>query len=218
MEKKAEHRTSATPEADYDKLGRDALIALLRSALQQRDEVISKYEAMAYQVDESTREIDDAVLAARREAAQAEKNERHAEEEEAIVAKLERLLDAERGKNAALAADFARYREQMAKTPVEDPWGHLWRALSQIGADGVAWMRAKIPPDSKMLPWFDRVVEGVETAGRTACQWGVAAYDWAKPRAIELYQWGKPRAIEGYRWARGEIERRMGKGPGTSGP
>jgi hypothetical protein len=210
MEKRAENRTFQ-PDADYDKLGRDALIALLRSAIQQRDEVVSKYEAMAYQVNESTREIDDAQLEARRETQQAEKSERHAAEEEALVQKLESLLDAERRKNAALAEDFARFREKMARTPVEDPWGHLWRALSQIGDDGVVWMRAKIPPDSQMLPWFDRMVESAKKAGRLAGKWACAAYDWAKPRAIELYQWGKPRAIEAYKWARGEIERRMGK-------
>lgn len=217
MEKRAETRMSQ-PDADYDKLGRDALIALLRSAIQQRDEVISKYEAMAYQVNESTHEIDDAQLDARREARLAEKSERHAQEEEGLVRQLQSLLDEERRKNAALAEDFARFREKMAKTPVEDPWGHLGRDLGQIGDDGVAWMRAKIPPDSQMLPWFDRTVEGSKKAGRLACQWGARAYDWAKPRAIELYQWGKPRAIEGYKWARGEIEKRMGKGQGTSGP
>jgi hypothetical protein len=216
--KLSEDRTSATPDADYDKLGRDALIALLRSAVEQRDEVIAKYEAMAYQVDESTHEIDDAMLEARRKGEQAEKNERHAEEEAALVAKLERLLDEERRKNAALAGDFARFRERMAKTPVEDPWGHLWRAMSQIGDDGVVWARAKIPPDSQMLPWFDRTIDGAKKAGRVAGQGGCAAYDWAKPRAIELYEWARPRAIDGYKWARGEVERRWGKGQGQSGP
>ena len=67
------------------------------------------------------------MLDARRKSEQAEKSEHHAEDEEALVRKLERSLDEERGKTAALAADFSRYRERMAKTPVEDPWGHLWR-------------------------------------------------------------------------------------------
>ena len=209
--KLAENRTSEAPDADYDKLGRDALIALLRSAIEQRDEVVSKYEAMAYQVDESTREIDDAMLDARRKAERAEKSEHHAEEEEAQAGTLARLLDAERRKSAALAADLARLREQMRKTPVEDPWGQLGRALSQIGDDGVVWMRSKIPPDSQLLPWYDRMVEGAKTAGRMACKWGIAAYDWAEPRAIELYQWARPRAIEGWKRARSEVEKRMSK-------
>lgn len=211
QQKLSEDRTSEALDADYDKLGRDALVALLRSAIQQRDDVMSKYEAMAYQVDDSTREIDDAMLEARRKAQQAEANERHAEEEKAIVAKLERLLEQERGKNAALAADFARFRQRISMTPIEDPWGHLARDLGQIGDDGVVWMRAKIPPGSQMLPWYDRTVDGAKKAGRLAGQWGCAAYDWAKPRTIALYEWARPRAIDGYKWARGEIERRMGK-------
>jgi hypothetical protein len=206
----SEDRASKAPDADYEKLGRDALIALLRSAIQQRDEVVAKYEAMAYQVDESTREIDDAMLTARDKAEAAEKSARHAAEEDALVGKLERLLDEERGKNASLAADFARYRERMAKTPVEDPWGQLGRAISQIGEDGVVWMRAKIPPDSQMLPWFDKTVDGAKKLGRVACQWSYAAYDWAKPRVIELYRWARPRAIDLWRRGRSEVERRMG--------
>jgi hypothetical protein len=205
----SQDRASESPDTDYEKLGRDALIALLRSAMRQRDEVISKYEAMAYQVDESTREIDDAALAARDKSAEAEKSARRAAEEEALVRKLERDLDAERGKNAALAADFARYRERMARTPVEDPWGQLGRAVSQIGEDGVVWARAKFPPDSKYLPWFDKTVDGAKKAGRTACAFSLAAYDWAKPRAIELYQWARPRAVDLWKRGRSEVERRM---------
>jgi hypothetical protein len=209
QQKLPENRASEAADADYEKLGRDALIALLRSAMQQRDEVISKYEAMAYQVDESTREIDDAMLTARDKSAAAEKSARREEEEEALVQKLERLLDEERGKNAALAADFARFRERMARTPVEDPWGQLARALSQIGEDGVAWARAKFPPDSKYLPWFDKTVDGAKRAGRIACAFSLATYDWVKPRAIELYRWARPRAIDLWKRGRSEVERRM---------
>jgi hypothetical protein len=211
QQKLPENRASEAPDADYEKLGRDALIALLRSAIQQRDEVISKYEAMAYQVDESTREIDDAMLTARDKAVAAETSERHAEAEERYADRLARLLDEERRKSAALAADFARYREAVVKAPVADPWGQLGRAISQIGDDAVVWTRAKIPPDSKYLPWFDKTVEGAKKAGRVACQWACAAYDWAKPRAIELYRWARPRAVELWKKGRSEVERRMGK-------
>jgi hypothetical protein len=207
----APDRPPVAAVVDYEKLGRDALISLLRSAVEQRDEVISKYEAMAYQVDESTREIDDALLDARRKAEEAAKSGRHAEEEEALVDKLSRQLETERRKSADLAADFARFRESMKKAPVEDPWGQLWRAVSQIAADGVVWTRAKIPPDSKFLPWFDRMVEGAKEAGRLACKWGFVLYDRAKPHAIEAYEWAKPRAIELWSRARSEVERRLEK-------
>jgi hypothetical protein len=209
--KRADIRAPQAVDADYEKMGRDALIALLRSVMEQRDDVLSKYEAMAFQVDESTREIDDAALDARRNAKKAEYSEHHAEAEATHASELQRLLDEERRKSAAIAADFARLRAATTKPPVEDPWGQLGRAASQILSDGLAWTRAKIPPDSRLLPWFDKTVEGGEKAGRFAWKMSRDFYGWAEPRAIEAFERAKPRAIEGWKWARGEVERRMSK-------
>ena len=195
---------------DYEKLGRDALVSLLRSVIEQRDDVLSKYEAMAIQVDESTREIDDAQLEARRNAQRAEGGVRHAQEEEAHAATLQRQLDEERRAKAALAQEFARYRDSVTRPPVDEPWNQLWRAVSQIASDAVAWARAKIPPDSQFLPWFDKAVDFAKATGRLAREWSLALYDWARPHAIGFYEWGKPRAIELWKKAKTEIERRMG--------
>jgi len=166
---------------------------------------------MAFQVDESTREIDDAQLDARRAARKAAGSLRHAEEEAAQVAELQRRLDEERRARATLAQEFARYRDAVANAPVKDPWGQLWRSISQIAGDAVAWTRSKIPSDSRFLPWFDKAVDFAAATGRLAFEWSLAFYRWARPRAVDFYEWARPRAIELWKRVKNEIERRMGR-------
>lgn len=178
----------AAAGVEHEKLGRDELLALLRGVTEQRDQVLSQYEAMALQVDESTREIDDALLDAQHNAKKAEDSEHRAAQEAARADELSRQLGEERRKRAEIAAEFARFRDWVAHAPVEDPWGVLWRALSQIAGDWVAWARAKIPPDSPFLPWFDRAVGFAKTAGRLAVKCGKALFEWAKPRVIDLWK------------------------------
>lgn len=190
----------AGADLEHEKLGREELLALLRNVTEQRDKLLSQYEGMALQVDESSREIAADLLEAQRNAKKAEASERHAEEEEAHANELSRELDEERRKSAEIAAEFARFREAAEHAPVEDPWGQLWRAMSQIVSDWVAWARAKIPPDSALLPWFDRAVELTKTAIRLALKWGKALFEWAKPRVVDLWKWLKS-----------EVARRMSK-------
>ena len=104
------------------------------------------------------------------------------------VAELSRQLDEERRKRAEISAEFARFRDAIEHAPVEDPWGVLWRAVSQIISDWVAWARAKIPPDSPFLSWFDRAVELAKAAGRLAWRSSKAVFEWAKPRVIDLWK------------------------------
>lgn len=176
-------------DVEHEKLTREELLALLRDVTEQRDDVLSQYEAMALQVDESTREIDDAQLDAQHNAEKAADSEHRAEQDAARASELSRQLDEERRKNAAIAAEFVRFREAVEHAPIEDPWGVLWRAISQIVSDWVAWARAKIPPDSPLLPWFDRAVELAKIAGRLAVKWGRAFFEWAKPRVIASWKW-----------------------------
>lgn len=185
---------------NYEKLEREELLALLRDVTEQRDRMLSQYEAMAFQVDESTREIDDALLDAQHNAKRAEVCEHRAEQEAEQIEELSRQLDEERRKRAEIAAEFARFRDAVEHAPVEDPWGVLWRAISQIVSGWVAWGRAKIPPESPLLPWFDRVVELAKTVGRFAFKWGKAFFDGAKPHVIALWKWLKS-----------EVARRMNK-------
>ncbi len=176
-------------DGDYEKLGRDELLALLRDVIEQRDKVLSQCEAVALQVDESVRDIDYCLLDVQRNAKKAEEREHRAEQEAEHANELSRQLDEERSKRIEIAAEFARFRDAVERAPVEDPWGVLWRAVSQITGDWVPWLRAKIPRGSPLLPWFDRAVELAKAVGRLAWKWGKAFFEWVKPRVIELWKW-----------------------------
>jgi hypothetical protein len=196
-----------------DDMKRESLRALLRDVTAQRDKLLAEYEAMALQVDESVREIDEDILQIRQYADKAESNERRAAEETARANDLARQLDDERRKSAGIADEFARFRlaaEQrdavarraLALQPSDkSPAAMLWRAITLIACDAVAWTRAKIPPDSPLLPWFDRTVEFATKAGRLAWKWACAFIAWATPRVIELWK-----------WAKSEIAKRANKG------
>jgi len=183
--------SNASGAVDYEKLGRDELLALLHDVTAQRDKVLAQYEAMTEQVDASGRDVASARLEAERNTERAAESERRAESEAARAADLARQLDEDRRKRDEIAGEFARFREAAAHTSVEDPWSVLSRALSQIVGDWVAWARAKIPPDSALLPWFDRAVDLSKKAGCLALGWGKALVDWATPRAVELWKWLK---------------------------
>ncbi len=174
-------------DVEREKLSREELLALLRDVTEQRDNLLTKYESMALQVDESVREIAADELDAQQSEKKAEASEHRAEQEAAHVAELSSRLDEERRKRAEIADEFARFREAAKHAPVEDPWGVLWRAASQIVSDWVAWTRAKFPPDSAFLPWFDRMVELVKALSCLAFKGAKALFDWAKPRVIDLW-------------------------------
>jgi len=189
------------PNADDVK--RESLRALLRDVTAQRDKLLAEYEAMALQVDESTREIDEDILQIRQCADKAEATERRAEKETARADDLARQLDEERRDGATVTAEFARFRREaeqrqaaaeraLALQPSEaSPVAMLWRAITLIACDAVAWTRAKIPPDSPLLPWFDRAIEYATKAGRLAWKCARAFIEWATPRAIDLWKWAK---------------------------
>jgi hypothetical protein len=190
------------PNADDVK--RESLRALLRDVTAQRDKLLAEYEAMALQVDESTREIDDDILQIRQCADKAEATERRAEKETARADDLARQLDEERRDGATVTAEFARFRREaeqrqaaaeralaLQPPPDETPLAMLWRAITLIACDAVAWTRAKIPPDSPLLPWFDRAIDVATKAGRLAWNCARAFIEWATPRVIDLWKWAK---------------------------
>jgi hypothetical protein len=190
-------------DIEHESLSRKELLALLRDVTEQRDRVLFQFEAMALQTDESAREVAEAQQDEHYEAKRAEESERHAEQEVAHAKELLRQLDEERRKSAAIAAEFARFRDVMERAPVEDPWSVLGRAALQIVSNWVAWVRARIPPNSPLLPWFDRAVELAKTTGSLLFRWGKAFFEWAKPRAIDSW-----------RWLKSEAARRMNKEKG----
>lgn len=176
-------------DIEHESLSRKELLALLRDVTEQRDRVLFQFEAMALQTDESAREVAEAQQDEHYEAKRAEESERHAEQEVAHARELLRQLDEERRKSAAIAAEFARFRDAMERAPVEDPWSVLGRAALQIVSNWVAWMRAKIPRDSPLLTWYDRAVELAKTTGSLLFRCGKAFFEWAKPHAVALWLW-----------------------------
>ena len=201
------------PNADTN-AKRAQCLALLRDVTAQRDKLLAEYEAMALQVDESVREIDEDILQIRQYADKAEANERRAEEATARANELARQLEDERRNSATVAQEFARFRlaaEQrqaaaeralaLQPPPDETPPAMLWRAITLIACDAVAWTRAKIPPGSPLLPWFDRAIDVATKAGRLAWQCANAFVVWATPRVIDLWK-----------WAKSEIAKRANKG------
>jgi len=199
------------PNADDVK--RESLRALLRDVTAQRDKLLAEYEAMALQVDESAREIDEDILQIRQYSGKAEASERRAEKETARADDLARQLDEERRNSATVTNEFARFRREaeqrqaaaeraLALQPSEaSPVAMLWRAITLIACDTVAWTRAKIPPDSPLLPWFDRAIEYATKAGRLAWKCACAFVEWATPRVIDLWK-----------WAKSEVAKRVSKG------
>jgi len=175
-------------DIEHEKLDREELLALLRDVTEQRDNLLTKYEAMALQVDESVREIAADVRDAQRSETKAEASERLAEQESMHASELSRQLDDERRKRDEIAAEFARFRDAVERAPVDDPWGVLWRAVTQILGGWVAWARAKIPPDSAFLPWFDRAVGLVKALSRLAFRGAKALFEWAWPRLIDVWK------------------------------
>jgi hypothetical protein len=191
------------PNADPADAKRAQCLVLLRDVTAQRDKLLAQYEAMALQVDESVREIDEDIFQLRHYAKQAEASERHAADETARANDLARKLDEERRRSAGIADEFAHFRlaaEQryaaaeraLAEHPSEaNPRAMLSRAITLIACDAVAWTRAKIPPDSPLLPWFDRAIDVATKAGRLAWKYACAFIEWATPRVIDLWKWAK---------------------------
>ncbi len=213
----SEHPIPRTAEFEHENLNREEILALLRDVTEQRDKVLSQYEAMALQVDESAREINDALTNAQHSAKQAEDSEQRAAEQAARASQLSRQLDEERQRKAEIAAELARLRDAMERAPVEDPWGLLWRAFSQIVRDWVAWMRSKIPANSPLLPWFDRAVETARAAGRLGLKCGKALFGWAKPRIINIWRQLKGEIARTLQKGIAQLPRRRSRSPRTVG-
>jgi hypothetical protein len=183
--------SKAATDMKHDDLTKEELLALLREVVAQRDELLSHYESMAFQVDDSTREVDEAMSDARQYAKKASDCEHHAEAEVAHTDALLRQLNEERLKSSEIALEFTRFREAVERAPVQDPWRLLGRAVLQIVSNRVARARLKFPPDSPLLPWFDRTVELVKSMWRRLLSWSRAVFLWVKPRSLAAFGWLK---------------------------
>jgi hypothetical protein len=189
MERNLSDNLTARPGSDveHEKLSREELLALLKDVVDQRDKLLAQYESMALQTNESSHDVDELRVDTQHYAKRAEESEQRAEKEAARANELTRQLDDERKKTAEVVAEFARFRREAEQPRMEDPWWTLWLAISQIVGGWVAWVRSKIPQDSPLLPWFDKLIAASITIGRLAVQAADAFYRWAKPRVIDLW-------------------------------
>lgn len=181
-------------DREHERLGREELLALLRDVMEQRDTVMSQYEAMALQVDESVREVDEALVESQHNAKMAKETDARAEREAAHANELLRELEMERRKSATRAEEIAHLRHTMEHGPYERPWRVLSLAVVQIVEDAIAWVRAKIPPESAFLPWFDKAVTLAKAAGRFGLKSAVTFLKWAQPHAVASWDWLKREA------------------------
>lgn len=160
----------------------------LKTARAERDrqafekaEIVSRANGFARERDELRQRI--AGITAERDRLAAEK-----------TAETERAFDADRravetGRRLAeIEAEAARLRQELASAPSNDPTKVLMALLGQKGRSAVAWMRVQIPPESPLLGYFDKSVEGTKVVGGHALRLSGEAYLWAKPRFIEFLQ------------------------------
>lgn len=170
---------------------RDELRARLDEVTSQRDAILAERESTTQQVEEAAKQVADANWRAEEAEKKAQESDHRAQAASARADTTARELDEARRQAAEAAAEHARYRHEIENAPAEDPWAMLWRALSQLTQDGVAWTRAKIPADSPILPWFDKAVAGATRAGCVAIKTADAAIKWATPHAIALFERAK---------------------------
>lgn len=159
----------------------------------EKSEIVSKANAYAKERDEAR---------ARLSAVTAERD-RLAAETAAVAAKADeaqRAADASTRRADDASAEIARLRHVIDTAPSSDPAIVLWTLISERTKSAVAWVRAKIPADSPILPWFDRAIATIVKIGCVALKLVDAFVRWATPRVIELFNWGKR-----------EIEARMAK-------
>lgn len=199
-----------------------SLDAQLEAVTAERDrhakdkfELIAKASALSKDLDAAraelaaaTQEKENAVaaVAVERDGAAAHRD-RLSAELDALRAELAAAHGA-REKAAALAAqassEIAYLKDRLAAAGSPDPLVVLADYAREKTKLAVAWTRAKIPEGHPALPWFDRTVEGVATAGRLTGDF----LRWLAPRLVEAYQWAKPRILELYAKAKDEIKAR----------
>jgi hypothetical protein len=86
--------------------------------------------------------------------------------------------------------EIQRLREVLEAAPKTDPLDLFLAVLADRTKKGVAWVRAKIPADSPVLPYFDKTVETVTKVGCAAVKLAREFIAWATPRVIALSKQG----------------------------
>jgi len=165
---------------------RDRFARDLATAVREREEFRSAANAKAellHRIDSLTQERDALAQAHR---------EKHIEREGLLAERQQATveLDATRAQRDhaqaerdRLKGDLATLRAQIA---AEDPFEQLWTAISRLAAQGVAWVRGKIPEGHPALPWYDWTVSTVQEIGCFAVRGLRDLAVWAAPQVTAL--------------------------------
>jgi len=116
-----------------------------------------------------------------------------AKEKAAIAASLQdatRRADEAARRADEAAAEIQRLRAIVDAAPPRDLFPVLWAILSDKTAAAVGWVRSKIPPDSPILPYFDKTVAAVKTVGCIVVTLAADFIRWAAPKVIQLSKQG----------------------------
>lgn len=160
-------------------------------------ELIAKASLLSKELDGASAQL--AASAAERDGLRAELSSTRAERD--------RLAS----ESARASEEIERLKGRLAAIASPDPAVVLADWASEKTKALVAWTRAKIPADSPALPWFDRAVSGVTTAGCVGVKLTRDIVRWLTPRIKDGYAWAKPRALELYAKAKTEIEAKLDK-------
>lgn len=186
----------AQPEDNVSRAEFENLQELLKTAKAERDrqgfekaEIVAKANAYAKERDELRTQLTAAVA----------ERDRLVQEKAAavgLVQNLTRRADDASHRADEAAAEIVRLRNIIDSTPSADPVEVIWTLVSEKTKAAVAWVRAKIPADSPILPWFDKTIETVTKVGCMAVKLTKEFIAWATPKAIELSKQGMAKVEE----------------------
>lgn len=204
--------TVPQPEDTVARAEFESLLEQLKAAQAERDrqirektEIVAKANACAKERDDAKEELA-SVLSERDQvigdvvadhdkivADLTSERDRLAKENAAAAAALQdatrRADDAVRlGREAA--AEIARLRQALEAAPSPDPVDVIWKLVSGKTSAAVAWVRAKIPADSPVLPYFDKTIETVTKVGCMAVKAAKELIAWATPKVVALSKQG----------------------------
>jgi len=186
-----EQLKTARAERDRQLFEKSEIVAKANAYAKERDEL---KEQLASVLTERDQIIGDVVADHDKIVADITSERDHlAKEKAATAASLQdatrRADEASRRADAA-AAEIQRLRGIIDAAPPSDLVAVFWALLAEKTKAAVAWVRSKIPPDSPILPWFDKTVETVKTVGCIVIGLTRDFLRWATPKVIELGKQG----------------------------
>lgn len=187
IESLQEQLKAAKAERDRQIFEKTEIVAKANACAKERDDL---KEQLASVLSERDKMIGDVVADHDKIVADiSSQRDALAKEKAAVEASLQdatrRAEEAER-RAAEAAAEIQRLRGVIAAGPSSDPLELLLAVLAEKTKAAVAWLRARIPADSPLLPWFDKTVDAVTRIGCMAVKLTKEFIVWATPRVLEL--------------------------------